>query len=96
MCCYHKNCTLLAHVTCLAPRLSGCGKAETIPHVIPVSGACPSCGQELLWGELVRRYKAAAGRTKEDSAGIAPANKRKVSLTGLMHTTNQPSLLCHG
>ena len=57
--CYHKNCTMAAHITCLATRLCEDG------HILPVAGQCPSCSQELLWGELIRRYRSAAERKKE-------------------------------
>ena len=75
--CYQKDCTLVAHVTCLAPRLcetaprgrgEGGGGKET-DHLIPVCGQCPRCGQELLWGELVRRLKV---REKEPDGKSAP------------------------
>ena len=54
--CYHEGCSLTAHVTCLAPQL--CRESD---HLIPISGDCPMCGQELMWGELIKRSK----RTKE-------------------------------
>ena len=48
-----------AHTTCLGPKLCESG------HIVPISGPCPSCGEELLWGELVRRRKAAERRKEE-------------------------------
>ncbi len=88
MCCYYKGCTLSAHMTCLAPRLSDGSGAESLPHLLPVSGACPQCGQELLWGELVRRHKASdpgqatvPRKTERECVESVPARKkRKVSL----------------
>ena len=50
--CYHSNCSLAAHATCLAERVC------PPPHLIPTVAPCPSCSRELLWGELVRRAKA--------------------------------------
>ena len=58
--CYHVNCSMSAHATCLAPRLC---EAD---HVVPVSGPCPSCTRELLWGELARRKKATERREKRE------------------------------
>ena len=68
MSCYHRNCTLSAHVTCLAPQLSISGADSAPCHLIPVSGACPKCGHELLWGELVRRYKASSSSFSSSSS----------------------------
>lgn len=48
-----------AHTTCLGPKLCESG------HIVPISGPCPSCREELLWGELVRRRKAAERRKEE-------------------------------
>ena len=47
--CYHKDCSLITHVTCLAETL--CEETQ----LVPVSGECPNCKHNLLWGELVRR-----------------------------------------
>lgn len=47
--CYHKDCFFIAHITCLAREF--CPSNE----VIPVTGECPSCKGELLWGGLMRR-----------------------------------------
>lgn len=58
--CYHEGCCLVAHVTCLAPQL--CQDSE---HLIPVSGECPLCGQEVMWGELVKRCKRSNEKRKE-------------------------------
>ena len=55
--CYHGGCSLVAHVTCLAPKL-----CQDSDQIIPIGGPCPLCDQELLWGELVKRCK----RNKEN------------------------------
>ena len=62
-------------MTCLAPRLQ---KSDG-PHLIPISGPCPKCGQELLWGELIRNYK----RKIEKSGETLPKKRKRVSLDGL-------------
>lgn len=83
--CYYKLCTLSAHVTCLAPRLTSSAEAEV--HLIPVSGSCPKCGQDLLWGELVRRYhKTMKMATEEECMEPGPAKRRKVRYTLYLHS----------
>lgn len=50
--CYHSNCSLTAHITCLAKCMC------PSPHLIPTVAPCPACNRELLWGEMVRRTKS--------------------------------------
>ena len=52
MICYHQNCHVSYHGVCLAKEL-----CKEDGHFVPVNGSCPSCGHDLLWGELVKRYK---------------------------------------
>ncbi|XP_064612860.1 structure-specific endonuclease subunit slx1-like [Liolophura sinensis] len=59
--CYRPECHMTAHMVCLSRLfLTGAGAATEdgcCPlQVIPVGGMCPSCAQELLWGDLIR-YK---------------------------------------
>ena len=49
--CYHKKCSAVSHVQCLA-------RAFAPGELLPVQGPCTSCGKELLWGELIRKYHA--------------------------------------
>lgn len=74
--CYHKHCTLSAHVTCLGHQLV-LNEGKDSPHLIPVSGLCPNCGQELLWGELIRQHKADE-KTEGDAVDSVSTQKRKV------------------
>ena len=53
-----------AHTTCLGPKLCESG------HIVPISGPCLSCGEELLWGELLRRRKAAERRKEREKVII--------------------------
>ena len=62
--CYHDRCSMSAHMTCLGPKLCESG------HIVPISGPCSSCGRELLWGELVRRRKAAEKRKEKEKVII--------------------------
>jgi structure-specific endonuclease subunit SLX1 len=50
--CYHKPCKMIGHVLCLAKLYFKDGM------LIPIAGNCVLCGEELLWGELIRRYKS--------------------------------------
>ena len=50
--CYHKGCGMSAHILCLAKVFCEDGM------LVPVEGKCVSCQRELLWGELIRRYKS--------------------------------------
>ena len=59
--CYHKDCSLKTHAVCLAEKL--CEETQ----LIPISGECPMCKKNLLWGELVRR-KQKHGTTNVESA----------------------------
>ena len=48
----------MAHISCYAQHFLDCenkGKCDQVPCLIPVSGTCPGCTQELLWGDLVRQ-----------------------------------------
>ncbi|KAL1922331.1 uncharacterized protein VTP21DRAFT_9870 [Calcarisporiella thermophila] len=62
--CYHNNCTLTAHLSCIAahftvkPFLTGSHKIT--PPLLPKLGVCPLCFLTLEWGQLIRRSHARA------------------------------------
>ncbi|XP_075686982.1 structure-specific endonuclease subunit slx1-like isoform X2 [Rhinoderma darwinii] len=61
--CFHPGCSLTAHILCLA-KLFLRDEAE---HLIPVEGPCPSCGNSVLWGDLIRYKKGCYGDLEEIS-----------------------------
>ena len=53
--CLYPRCGAVTHILCLASEFTrGRGQGEP---VVPVSGACPTCGGEELWGNLVRKRR---------------------------------------
>ncbi|XP_046387075.1 structure-specific endonuclease subunit slx1 [Ischnura elegans] len=53
--CLDNGCPLIAHIVCLAKRFLGQGGTSSVNEVIPVSGECPECSEQLLWGDLIRK-----------------------------------------
>lgn len=46
--CIKPNCSLTAHVICLANIFSK-------DMILPVEGTCPVCNTNILWGDLIRK-----------------------------------------
>ncbi|XP_046438035.1 structure-specific endonuclease subunit slx1-like [Daphnia pulex] len=51
--CINNDCTLKTHILCLASHFL---KSEP-DHMLPLEGSCPSCHSELLWADLIRKFK---------------------------------------
>ncbi len=51
--CINANCTLKAHILCLASHFL---KSEP-NRMLPLEGSCPSCSSDLLWADLIRKLK---------------------------------------
>lgn len=47
--CITPNCSLYAHLICLAEKFC------TDDMILPIDGICPSCNVNVLWGDLVRK-----------------------------------------
>ncbi|XP_069591050.1 structure-specific endonuclease subunit slx1-like [Ranitomeya imitator] len=61
--CLHPGCSMTAHILCLAKVF-----LQSEPeHLIPVEGLCPSCGNSVLWGDLIRYKKGCYGDLEEIS-----------------------------
>lgn len=53
--CIHVQCRAVSHITCLAGQFLAQRKTNDAElQLIPVDGCCPSCGKEVLWGDLIR------------------------------------------
>lgn len=50
--CVNPDCQTSGHVICFSRYF-----LSDDSHILPVEGKCPSCGIELLWGDLVRKKK---------------------------------------
>ena len=62
MICVNPQCNLHCHVICFS-RYFIC-KDDAI---LPVEGKCPSCGIQILWGDLVRKKKGCYKNLVEDN-----------------------------
>lgn len=51
--CLVKDCDMEAHTICLAEHFL---RLE-VGHLLPLSGSCPKCDKDLLWGDLIRKKK---------------------------------------
>lgn len=49
--CISPDCALTAHLECLSERFLQPGE------YVPVEGECPRCGIQVLWGDLIRKYR---------------------------------------
>ncbi|XP_030045099.1 structure-specific endonuclease subunit slx1 [Microcaecilia unicolor] len=59
--CFHRGCTMIAHLICLADEFLS-GEPQ---HFIPVEGQCPGCKNTMLWGDLIRYKKGCYGDLEE-------------------------------
>lgn len=50
--CLQKDCSVETHIVCLAKYF-----LSESNQFVPVSGSCPKCATEVLWGDLVRQKK---------------------------------------
>ncbi|KAJ3186266.1 Structure-specific endonuclease subunit SLX1 [Gaertneriomyces sp. JEL0708] len=57
--CTTSSCRMLAHLLCLSDWFLNEEKkhAKSVDQLLPVSGSCPLCREELLWGDLIRDMK---------------------------------------
>lgn len=49
--CLNSDCDLVSHVICLSKKFLQAGE------YIPIDGECPKCTKNLLWGDIIRKYK---------------------------------------
>ena len=67
------DCDAEFHIVCLSERFLAdevkAGFAETDSQIVPVSGRCPRCKTELLWGDLIRFKRGCYKKELEDGRG---------------------------
>lgn len=51
--CLSQSCSMKAHAICLAKTFL----TDDQDHLVPISGSCPGCDINILWGDLVRKKK---------------------------------------
>lgn len=49
--CLKTNCKTVSHIICLSKYFLENGQ------YVPIEGKCPGCGENFLWGDLIRKYK---------------------------------------
>lgn len=59
--CLYPTCEMTAHLQCLARHF-----LPTQKRLLPVEGRCPTCGLDLIWGELIRQMKGCRGNLVEE------------------------------
>ncbi|KAJ3231420.1 Structure-specific endonuclease subunit SLX1 [Chytriomyces hyalinus] len=51
--CSTPGCAMVSHVECLATHFLRPETTRGKPNLLPVTGKCPACSENLVWGELV-------------------------------------------
>lgn len=78
-----KSCEFVAHIICFAQHFL---KEEhkttegTPKHLIPISGKCPGCNQEILWGDLIRQRRYALEEDSCNEATGSPTEEELISM----------------
>ena len=55
--CPHTNCPMISHLVCLASAFLDADMKQGTRALLPVTGNCPWCNQELKWGTLIQQMK---------------------------------------
>nr|ACO15278.1 Structure-specific endonuclease SLX1 [Caligus clemensi] len=61
--CISPKCSAAAHITCLANHFL----VNEPEKMIPVSGKCPVCDLDVLWGDIIRKKKGCYSELEEMS-----------------------------
>merc|ERR1712117_345842 len=59
--CLFPKCQAASHILCLAERFT-----RVSGGIIPVQGTCPTCHNEELWGDLIRKKRGCYEELSED------------------------------
>ncbi|KAI8803411.1 hypothetical protein BJ742DRAFT_498527 [Cladochytrium replicatum] len=72
LCCASETCPMIVHIECLSDRFLSA--EEDSNHLLPVSGECPLCAIDLIWGNLIA---SAHGRIDAWRARQLPSTNNK-------------------
>ncbi|KAG8239352.1 hypothetical protein J437_LFUL017965 [Ladona fulva] len=53
--CIDISCPLVVHIFCLSKKFLSYEKSGGQGNILPVEGTCPVCGENVLWGDLIRK-----------------------------------------
>ncbi|KAK6064266.1 Structure-specific endonuclease subunit SLX1 [Seiridium cupressi] len=74
--CYNDGCEGVGHVTCWSEHFLGKEQAE---HIIPVSGHCPKCDGNLVWGDMMKEMTLRMRDQKQVEKLLKKSRKREAA-----------------
>lgn len=74
--CYNEGCEGVGHVTCWSQHLLGKERDE---HIMPVSGHCPKCHGDLVWGDMMKEMTLRLRGQKDVAKLLKKPRKRKAA-----------------
>ncbi|OTA68055.1 GIY-YIG catalytic domain-containing protein [Hypoxylon sp. EC38] len=72
--CSNDGCEATGHVSCWSRHMLG---KEADEDIIPISGRCPRCEGEIVWGDLMKEMSLRVRGTKEVDKLLKKPRKRK-------------------
>ncbi|OTA99066.1 hypothetical protein M426DRAFT_325469 [Hypoxylon sp. CI-4A] len=72
--CSHIRCEGTGHISCWSKHLLA---GESNEQIIPISGHCPKCKDEVVWGDLMKEMSLRIRGTKEIEKLLKKPRKRK-------------------
>ncbi|TGJ86995.1 hypothetical protein E0Z10_g1734 [Xylaria hypoxylon] len=76
--CSNALCEGTGHISCWSRHLLGSNPGEDI---IPISGCCPQCGGEVIWGDMMQEMSLRLRGQKEIDKLLKKPRKRKAPTT---------------
>lgn len=74
--CYNEGCEGVGHATCWSQHLLGKERDE---HIMPVSGHCPKCHGDLVWGDMMKEMTLRLRGQKDVAKLLKKPRKRKAA-----------------
>ncbi|KAI1176110.1 GIY-YIG catalytic domain-containing protein [Nemania sp. FL0916] len=76
--CSNEGCEGTGHLSCWSRHLLGANAEE---HIIPISGHCPACEGEVVWGDMMKEMSLRLRGQKEVEKLLKKPRKRKAKPT---------------